>query len=321
MTVQTPYQAPSYAEVHAEWLAKQALYTPRAQYLVAQPRRSMLKGDDVHIFLQPEHYILLWVESGVYRVRNEAGTVDEYSRPQMFLIPCGVLLQLEAIEGTIHFTTFEFLAHANLCMGMCPSMEDKSVRGRRHGGATAARPRRAAAASTTLPITDGIAHWLGSIEKFLLYADVSLHMYDFKLQECFLLLRLDYTPSTVDDFLRFYHCRISGFRRHITANFRPGMDVMDVYKLGEGYKMNELAFKRTFIEEFGMPPREWITIQRARHVYNELINTSDSIREIAERYNFSSLSYFSLFCKTNLGGTPMQIRKHKGNLANEASAE
>ncbi len=76
--------------------------------------------------------------------------------------------------------------------------------------------------------------------------------------------------------------------------------------------MNELAFKRSFVEEFGMPPRDWITLQRARYVYSDLINTSSSIGEIGEQYGFCSMSYFSLFCKANLGGTPMQIRKSKG---------
>lgn len=297
--------------VHPEWTVDNARFSPRPQYLLDRPAKGEIQADDTCILFSKDSYQMVWLEEGDYILRNEAGPVSQGNIPLAVLIPPGVLLHIQSPTSTTKYMVMSFRAHSNLCMNLCPSEDHRNrIRGRKLDHQN--RPRRTTASITELPMSAGVLHWAASVGKYLQYGDVSVHMFDFKLQEFFLLLRLEYTKPVVDEFLRYYHCRMSGFRGHVISSYHPGMDVPELYKIGEEYKMNELAFKRSFVEEFGMPPRDWITLQRARYVYNDLINTSASIGEIGEQYGFCSMSYFSLFCKANLGGTPMQIRKSKG---------
>ena len=69
------------------------------------------------------------------------------------------------------------------------------------------------------------------------------------------------------------------------------------------------ALTRMFDDEFGIPPLKWLLHQRARHVYQDLVDSPLSLNEIAERYYFSSTGYLSAFCRRMFGLSPMKIRK------------
>lgn len=109
--------------------------------------------------------------------------------------------------------------------------------------------------------------------------------------------------------MRFYHCRIEGFREKIMEIMDTKTSVSDLYAVGTRMGLNELAFKRTFAEEFSQSPREWLSEQRARMIYKELILTDKPFKELSDDYGFCSVSHFGAFCKQNLGETPLHIRK------------
>ncbi len=306
-------QAPLHAQVHNEWLTEQAIFAPRTQYVQALPQQGVLAPGQEHIIMARESNVLLWVIEDVKHLTyTESDIHSEHAKARMYLVPSGMLLHLVADAEWVRYLTLEFHAHPALCMGQCPA-KDAALRSGRSSvsGDYRHRPRREAARVSDLPISQGIHLWISSVEKLLGHGDVGLHMYDYKLQEFFLLLRLDYTRALVDEFLRHYHCRVSGFRKRIISSYTTDMEVADLYAIGEEMQLNEVAFKRSFIEEFSMSPRSWVTLQRSRYIYNELVTSDAPISEIGERFGFCSMSYFSLFCKTNLGGTPMQIRKHR----------
>ena len=72
------------------------------------------------------------------------------------------------------------------------------------------------------------------------------------------------------------------------------------------------SFKRHFNQEFGCPPLKWMHEERARHVYTDLADPSLSLKAIAEKNLFSSVSYLCAFCRKMLGNTPLQLRKAMG---------
>lgn len=319
MSTRPQYKTPAYATVSHDWLVDSTRFAPAAQYLQSLPEHGVLSAQQGHIIMPQESFVLLWVGAGGHAVSNEVATTSRTDEARLYLVPSNTMLHLKALEGEVRYLMLIFRPHPNLCMGMCPSEDSIGVGRRRRSGKS--RPRRGAPRITDLPLSDGVQLWLQTLEKYLQYGDVSIHMYDFKLQELFLLLRLDYTRAVIDDFLRYYHCRITGFRSKVVESYTPTMDVSDMYRIAEELGLNELAFKRSFIEEFGMPPRDWITLQRTRYIYHDLVTSTASIGEIGERYGFCSMSYFSLFCKSNLGGTPMQIRKNRGALSVELDEE
>lgn len=313
---------PPHTIVNEEWDRSMDATTPRPQYLTALPESGTIGLGDSLIEIPEDHFLLLIIHQGSYSIQSESMELPSDDRPRMHLVPMGCLVQIRALEDGIRYTKFAFRPHPNLCMGRCvegegsthithgmiqanPSERDTQSSDRD----TVARPRRAHPTITSIVRSSGIDTWLSLIDHYLSCGDIGIHFFDFKLQELFLLLRIDYTKALVDEFLLPYHCRITGFRRFIMSHYTPNMDVEALYKLKDELKLNSLAFKRTFIEEFVLPPREWISMQRARYLYRELIETDLSMSEIATKYGFCSMSYFSLFCKVNLGDTPMSIRK------------
>ena len=43
-------------------------------------------------------------------------------------------------------------------------------------------------------------------------------------------------------------------------------------------------------------------------LFKALLNTSDTLEQIANQFKFSSVQRLSTFCKETLGGTPSEIR-------------
>lgn len=303
------YSPPQQAQIYTDWSTDPVSPLPRPLYLVQRPEEGILEGRGRRLFIPDVHFDLVLVERGCHSWRGEQGEATMVNHPTMYLVPSGAVLHLESqeVEGACSYQVFAFRPHPNLCQGICPSKRERqphAVKG------DAPRPRRHAPQVTALPLSPTLIHWAETVRRYLQCGEeVSIHMFDFKLQELFVALRLDYAQALVDEFLTHYHCRISGFRSLVLSSYHRTMEVQDLYALSSELGVNELAFKRSFHEEFGMPPREWITLQRARYIYCDLVETSKSIRTLSEEYGFCSLSYFSLFCKENLGETPLQIRK------------
>lgn len=81
-------------------------------------------------------------------------------------------------------------------------------------------------------------------------------------------------------------------------------------KLAEisGYSLSR--FKAKFKEEIGIPPSEYITLQKIKYAKKLLETTDMSITELAYELGFSSSNYFSSVFKKILNTTPQQYKKH-----------
>lgn len=302
------YLTPLHAEVHHEWTNSADKLSPRPQYLLHLPVAGAIEPGQDRLAMPQEHFELVLIERGLHSWCDEQSEPITIDHPAIYLVPCGAVLHIRCLEleTSCHYLSFTFRAHPNLCMGLCPSKREPL---KKNSSDQAPRPRRHAAQATMLALSSTLTHWAEAVRRYLQSDEIGIHMFDFKLQELFMSMRLDYTRAMIDEFLQHYHCRISGFRSMVMCAYHRTMDVQELYALSSKLGINELAFKRSFLEEFGVPPREWISTQRARYIYHDLITTDKSISALSETYGFCSLSYFSLFCKENLGETPLQIRK------------
>ena len=77
-------------------------------------------------------------------------------------------------------------------------------------------------------------------------------------------------------------------------------------------------FKTKFKEEIGMPPAEYITLQKIKYAKKLLETTEKSITELSYELGFSSSNYFSAVFKKVLNITPQQYKKKF--LSNQFSA-
>ena len=73
--------------------------------------------------------------------------------------------------------------------------------------------------------------------------------------------------------------------------------------------MSLSAFKRQFMLEFGEAPTAWIQKQLLGEIKYKLSVTDLPLGTIANELEFSSLAYFSKYCKRCLGYSPTELRQ------------
>lgn len=81
-------------------------------------------------------------------------------------------------------------------------------------------------------------------------------------------------------------------------------------KLAEISGFSLSRFKTRFKEEIGIPPTEYITLQKIKYAKKLLETTNKSITELAYELGFSSSNYFSSVFKKILNITPQQYKKN-----------
>lgn len=81
-------------------------------------------------------------------------------------------------------------------------------------------------------------------------------------------------------------------------------------KLAEISSYSLSRFKTKFKDETGIPPAEYITLQKIKHAKKLLETTDMSITELAYELGFSSSNYFSTVFKKTLNITPQQYKKN-----------
>ena len=86
--------------------------------------------------------------------------------------------------------------------------------------------------------------------------------------------------------------------------------VRSIKELAERANLSLSTFNRRFQEAFQKSPQEWMTVRKTEDILKELVMTSLPFLEIAEKYNFSSVSYLTAFCKKHFGKTPAELRKN-----------
>jgi len=69
------------------------------------------------------------------------------------------------------------------------------------------------------------------------------------------------------------------------------------------------TFKREFQQIFRESPGKWITRRRVEHAANILVNTNQSVTEVAFESGFEDLSHFSRVFKQVTGKSPSEYKK------------
>lgn len=79
-------------------------------------------------------------------------------------------------------------------------------------------------------------------------------------------------------------------------------------EMAEKVCMSRPTFIRHFKRCFGETPKAWVSKVKGEALFKALLNTSDTLEQIANQFKFSSVQRLSTFCKETLGGTPSEIR-------------
>lgn len=291
-----------------------ASINPNTQYLVADAEQYQLSPLEVLPLTSKLYYRLVLLRQSDYNLHTHRRNLYQGKGAGIYLIPPGELCSLQAQNEALSLIILPFKAHPGLCLAECPNRDNKKIKinsclSIEEQDKYKDRPRRSKPCISYIDLPPAVKLWVDSVFCLLSLEGVKAQHLDVKMEELFNLLRLAYPRDVMNKFLQHYHCRIEGFRERIIYSYRSDMEVCDLYTIGETMGLKEIAFKRSFCEEFGIPPREWLIEQRAKSIYHLLTTTDKPLKELSYEFGFCSVSHFGVFCRQTLGDTPLHIRK------------
>ena len=94
-----------------------------------------------------------------------------------------------------------------------------------------------------------------------------------------------------------------------TVVYQHVHECKSVKELAEKCYMSEVGFRKRFVTEMGISPKEFLLETKKHLIHNEIVNGDKPFKQICEEYGISTQQDFSRFCKARFGETPSNIRK------------
>lgn len=279
--------------------AGNSVFKHQSAALISIPKyKQLASGEHFYLKSQGDYYLIFLLSGSITTYLNGEHLPEHFEAKRMIFVPMGTLLDIVAEQEEASLICFHFLPSIHLCARQCPELA-------KNKGAHLPNSNKGTDL-TSLPLSRGIDLWTSSIIEYLQYSLSDLRLFDVKLQELFLLLRMNYARRVQEEFLRGFHCKRTGFSCQVFTHHSSCRNVEDLAnKLG----VPPANLTRMFDDEFGISPLKWLLQQRARHVYKDLVDSNLSLTEISERYYFSSPGYLSAFCRRMFGLSPLKIRR------------
>ena len=133
-----------------------------------------------------------------------------------------------------------------------------------------------------------------------------VHYHSLKRDELFIYLRAGYTKEELALFFYPILGQNLDFKDFVLSNCK---NVCDVQEFARKASLSLRTFNRRFKETFHVTAQQWLLDRRSERVLQDIKKSDMTFNEIAEKYNFSSPSYFSAFCKKRYGKTANDLRK------------
>ena len=251
-----------------------------------------LKDDSPSIFLEMGRSMLCFVAEGELEVKFGHQQTNIIGGRRFFLVPSGVnfygrqlcetSVMCCSFSDTPKFCNIYTLEHLADSMG---KVDDGSF--------------------AVLPICDRLHMFLRFLYDCMDDGILCAHFHQLKLQELFLLLRAYYSK---EDLARMFSPVLgidADFRQFVLEHYREFVDVKQFASLAN---MTVSTFQRKFKHEFKKPVNEWLLDRKCELIIRDLKTSLKTINEISEDYGFSSLQYFSNFCKHQFGKSPTELR-------------
>lgn len=212
----------------------------------------------------------------------------------IMLFPPGSLVKAEAIEDTrLIICRIRGVLQLCECVSMTQiyNFKDKNIKEEFH----------------MLSINDRIYKFVELMQECVDDGLKCGYYFETKMKELFFLLRAYYTK---EDLIQFFSPLLSHNSRFMNLMYQ-NRNAKSVNELIDISMYSESGFKKQFNKVFGTSASDWLRDQKASLVYNDLIGSDLSIKELADKYNFSSVSSFTTFCQSKFGLPPGQIRTRK----------
>lgn len=157
-----------------------------------------------------------------------------------------------------------------------------------------------------LEIRDRLHKFLGLLICYLEDGANCIHFHETKLRELFWNIRFYYSRQELALFFYTIIGRSQDFKNKVLNSCGKCRTVKD---MASTCSMSLSAFKRQFMLEFGEAPIAWMQKQLLGEIKYKLSVTDLPLGTIANELEFSSLAYFSKYCKRCLGYSPTELRQ------------
>ncbi|MDH6304417.1 AraC-like DNA-binding protein [Parabacteroides sp. PF5-5] len=174
------------------------------------------------------------------------------------------------------------------------------------GGVNVNMPTNLAPLKMKLPLQEYARSLVVYLDKGMDYPEV----FDLKMEEFFLLLRLYYTRREVTSLFAPVLSPDVRFTYFVLRNY---LTVKTVKELAEKAHLSLSSFDKEFRQVFGMPPYRWMKERRSARLLHEITHSMKSLKEISEDCGFTSASQMNDYCKKEFGVPPGQLREQYYN--------
>lgn len=161
---------------------------------------------------------------------------------------------------------------------------------------------------STLNINERMDIFLELLKDYVSEGLRCTYFFQIKIKEMLFVFRA-YYPK--EDLLRFFYPLLTSDMTFSEFVLKHKHEVRTVKEFAELSNYSLSGFQKRFKKVFGIPAHKWLNEHRSKSILHEINNSERTLKEISNKYGFSSQSYFNDFCKTNFGLTPGQLRSQK----------
>jgi AraC-like DNA-binding protein len=158
-----------------------------------------------------------------------------------------------------------------------------------------------------IEITPQMATFIDTLVYYLQQGVNCEHFHEMKQQEMLLILRWFYTKEQIAELFYPMIGHSLDFKALIIENYNK---VTSVNELAELSRMSRSSFDEAFKKEFGVPAGKWLSQRKAQNVLYQMSKPGTTLSDIMIRFDFSSPSHLTRFCKQHFGHTPSEIMQN-----------
>lgn len=162
--------------------------------------------------------------------------------------------------------------------------------------------------SSILDINERMGLFLEMLRDYVAEGLRCTYFFQIKIKEMLFILRAYYAK---EDLLHFFYPLLTSDMTFSEFILKHKHEVRTVKEFAELSNYSLSGFQKRFKKVFGISAHKWLNEHRSKSILHEINNSERTLKEISNKYGFSSQSYFNDFCKTNFGSTPGQLRNQK----------
>ena len=152
-----------------------------------------------------------------------------------------------------------------------------------------------------LNMVDPLHAFIDNVNLYLRSKMMCSHLHDMKESEWLFIMRGFYTKKQSAYFLAPVVLSLNDFVIKVKDNY---LECDSVRKLADKCNMTEKTFTRRFKEFFKDTPKQWMMKEKAKYIRSELDLRELNVKEVANKYGFSSPAHLNNYYKKQFNVTP-----------------